>query len=119
MPFVSITRLRVRRWRYLPGFLLYALASTLQARRASGNLAVSVLNDADFAFWTRSMWTDEAAMRAFAFPPGASSGSKFRRRERAAWHLYRRRVAKYAAIDRAHAQNTAVPGCPVVLPRSS
>ena len=65
MPFVSITRLRVRRWRYLPGFLLYALASTLQARRASGNLAVSVLNDADFAFWTRSMWTDEAAMRAF------------------------------------------------------
>jgi hypothetical protein len=65
MPLVSITRLRVRRWRYLPLFLLYALASTHQARRAFGSLAVSVLNDSGFAFWTRTVWTDEAAMRAF------------------------------------------------------
>src|SRR5262249_36436480 len=65
MPLVSITRLRVRRWRYLPLFLLYALASTHQARRAFGSLAVSLLNDSGFAFWTRTVWTDEAAMRAF------------------------------------------------------
>ena len=41
------------------------LTSAHQARRAFGNLAVSVLNDADFAFWTRAVWADEAAMRAF------------------------------------------------------
>jgi hypothetical protein len=65
MPLVSITRLRVRRWRYLLSFLVYALASARQARGAPGSLAVSLLNDADFAFWTRTVWADEAAMRAF------------------------------------------------------
>jgi heme-degrading monooxygenase HmoA len=65
MPFVSITRLRVRRWRYLPGFLIQSLRAALQAKRATGNLAVSVLRDADRAFWTRTVWRDEAAMRAF------------------------------------------------------
>jgi uncharacterized protein DUF3291 len=65
MPLVSVTRLRVGRWRYLLSFLLYALASTRQARRAPRNLAVSVLNDADFAFWTSTVWADEAGMRAF------------------------------------------------------
>ena len=65
MPFVSITRLRVRRWRYLPGFLIQSLRAPFQAKRATGNLAVSVLRDADRAFWTRTVWRDEAAMRAF------------------------------------------------------
>ena len=65
MPFVSITRLRVRRWRYLPGFLIQSLRAALQAKRATGNLAVSVLRDAGRAFWTRTVWRDEAAMRAF------------------------------------------------------
>ena len=65
MPFVSITRLRVRSWRYVPGFLIQSLRAALQAKRATGNLAVSVLRDADRAFWTRTVWRDEAAMRAF------------------------------------------------------
>jgi hypothetical protein len=65
MPFVSITRLRVRTWRYLPGFLLHSLRSAWQARRAAGNFAVSVLRDADLAFWTRTLWSEQAAMRAF------------------------------------------------------
>jgi len=65
MPLISITRLRVRSWRYLPAFLIAALRSALQARRVRGNLAVSVLKEARNTFWTRSLWTDEAAMKNF------------------------------------------------------
>ena len=65
MPFVSITRLRVRSWRYLPAFLVNAYRAARQAKRARGNLAISLLRDADFAFWTRTIWTDETEMRAF------------------------------------------------------
>jgi hypothetical protein len=52
MPFVSITRLRVRSWRYVPGFLIQSIRSALQAKRAAWSLSVSVLRDADRAFWT-------------------------------------------------------------------
>jgi len=65
MPFVSITRPRVRSWRYLPGFLIQSLRATRQAKRSGGSLSVSVLRDADRAFWTRTVWRDEAAMRSF------------------------------------------------------
>jgi len=65
MPLVSITRLRVRSLRYLPAFLINALRSAQQAKAASGNLAVSVLSDARFIFWTRTVWNDEQSMRAF------------------------------------------------------
>jgi hypothetical protein len=33
MPFVSITRLRVRRWRYLPQFLFQSIRAARQAKR--------------------------------------------------------------------------------------
>jgi hypothetical protein len=65
MPLVSITRLRLRSWRYLPGFMAAAFHSIVQARRASGNLAVGTLREAGNVFWTRSLWKDEAAMRSF------------------------------------------------------
>ena|SRR5579863_1318882 len=65
MAFVSITRLRVRAWKYLPAFLIQALRSARQAKRADGCLSVSLLRDAGRAFWTRTVWTDEAAMRSF------------------------------------------------------
>src|SRR5215813_4896915 len=64
MPFVSITRLRVRSSHYLPGFLIQSFRAARQAKAAAGSLAVSVLRDADRAFWTRTMWRDEA-MRSF------------------------------------------------------
>jgi hypothetical protein len=69
MPLVSITRLRVRSLRYLPAFLLGSLRSAREAKNASGNLAVSVLNDANLAFWTRTLWADERSMRAFMLAP--------------------------------------------------
>ncbi len=65
MPFVSITRLRLRSWRLVPGFLWHALLSGWQARSASGNLAALTLRDANLTFWTCTVWQDEAAMRAF------------------------------------------------------
>jgi hypothetical protein len=65
MPFVSITRLRVRSRRYVPGFVIQSIRSARQAKRTAGSLAVSVLRDADRAFWTRTVWRDEGAMRAF------------------------------------------------------
>ena len=65
MPLVSITRLRVRSWRYIPAFTVAAFRAALQARRAKGNLAVSLLREAHNTFWTRSLWTDAAAMKSF------------------------------------------------------
>jgi hypothetical protein len=65
MPLVSITRLRVRSWTYLPAFFVAAVQSALQARRATGNLSVSILREARNTFWTCTFWTDEAAMKAF------------------------------------------------------
>jgi hypothetical protein len=65
MAFISVTRLRVRSAWYLPGFFWHAIQSQSQAKKAKGNLGVGVLNDANLVFWTRSAWTDKAAMRAF------------------------------------------------------
>ena len=65
MPFVSVSRLRVRSWRYLSRFVIQSLRAARQAKFADGSLAVSVLRDADRAFWTRTVWRDEAAMRSF------------------------------------------------------
>jgi hypothetical protein len=65
MPFVSITRLRVRSWRFLPIFLFSAWRAARQARLMPGSLAVALLRDADFAFWTRTLWAGESDMRGF------------------------------------------------------
>lgn len=63
--FVSITRLRVRGWRFTPGFLVLALRSARQAKAATGNRAVAILAEAQRTFWTQTIWDDESAMRAF------------------------------------------------------
>jgi hypothetical protein len=65
MPVVSITRLRVRSWRYLPAFLFYALRAFRQAKNSEGNLDASLLRDSEMTFWTRTVWTTESAMRSF------------------------------------------------------
>jgi hypothetical protein len=65
MPFVSITRLRLRSWRFLPGLFWYAFRSRRQAKAAPGNLAALTLREANHTFWTCTVWYDEAAMRAF------------------------------------------------------
>jgi hypothetical protein len=65
MALISITRLRVRRWWYLPQFFLDSFRSAKQAAAAEGNLHVALLRDRHLTFWTSTSWTNEAAMKAF------------------------------------------------------
>jgi len=65
MAFVSITRLRVRSWRFMPMFAVYAIRSSRQAARAEGNLAIKLLRDRRNTFWTSTLWTSDAAMKGF------------------------------------------------------
>jgi hypothetical protein len=63
--FVSITRLRVRQWRFLPSFLVHALRSRRQAQYSAGFLGGAFATELPLGFWTFTVWTDEHAMRAF------------------------------------------------------
>ena len=69
MPVVSITRLRVRSWRYLPAFFIQTLRIARQAARAEGSLAVKLLRNSRNTFWTCTTWSSEAAMKAFMLAP--------------------------------------------------
>ena len=73
MYFVSVTRLRIRSWRFLPAFLYFTLLSLIQAKRADGNRGTSLMRDAHLVFWTITVWRDEYAMREFAIT-GAPTG---------------------------------------------
>jgi hypothetical protein len=63
--FVSITRLRLRSVRFLLPFIVYSLRSMRQAKQSSGNVATDAMRDSHGGYWTRSVWRDEASMRAF------------------------------------------------------
>ncbi|SPJ24354.1 DUF3291 domain-containing protein [Palleronia abyssalis] len=65
MPFVSITRLRLRSAWFLPGFAFYTARSRTQSMQAGGYLAGTVLADARRAFWTMTLWLSEADIRRF------------------------------------------------------
>ena len=65
MNFVSVTRLRLRHWRYLPAFLWHASGSLRQARRAPGQLHTYVARQHGLVFWTITVWRAEDAMRHF------------------------------------------------------
>jgi hypothetical protein len=66
MPFfLSITRLRIRSLRFMPGFALQAIRSSRQCKRAPGFVGGSLLADYKRAFWTTTLWLDQEAMRAY------------------------------------------------------
>src|ERR1700738_2578967 len=65
MPFISLTRLRVRSYRYLLQFVWQALKTARQAERASGFLGGRLWREARNTFWTITAWEDETSMRAY------------------------------------------------------
>jgi hypothetical protein len=65
MPYVSVTRLRVRSWFYLPAFATQTLRIARQAAHSDGILAVQMLRDRRSTFWTLTSWSSEGSMKAF------------------------------------------------------
>src|SRR5271168_5422226 len=65
MPLISVTRLRVRSWTYLPGFLWDTFQSVRQVQRSPGFLGGRLLVNSGRVFWTMTAWQDEAAMNAY------------------------------------------------------
>ncbi len=63
--FVSLTRLRLRRLWFVPGFVRHALPSFRQAQTAPGFQDGSVLRDRRLTFWTMTAWKDLESMRAY------------------------------------------------------
>jgi hypothetical protein len=65
MPFISITRLRVRSLWFMPGFALYAIQIRRQVRSAAGFQDGSLLGDRSLTFWTMTSWDSEESMRRY------------------------------------------------------
>ena len=69
MPLVAVTRLHVRSVRFLLPFGWYSWVSFRQAKHARGNLAVDLRKAEGLAFWTLTIWQNEAAMSAYRIAP--------------------------------------------------
>ena len=65
MPITSITRLRIRHWRFLPGFALHTLRSRNQILRATGFLGGYLAGGPRRASWTVTVWEDLESMREY------------------------------------------------------
>jgi hypothetical protein len=65
MALISVTRLRIRSFIYLPQFLWDTHKSIRQAERSSGFLGGKLLVNAKKVFWTITAWKDEASMNAY------------------------------------------------------
>lgn len=65
MSLISVTRLRVRSWTFLPPFLWDTSKSIRQVQRSNGFLGGRLLVNAGYVFWTMTAWKDDAAMNAY------------------------------------------------------
>jgi Domain of unknown function (DUF3291) len=65
MTFISLTRLRVRSIRLVPLFLVHAIRSVKQARKAPGFQSGALLRDRSWTFWTMTAWDSQETMRAY------------------------------------------------------
>ncbi len=65
MIFVSLTRLRVRSFRFVPHFVLHTLRSVRQVKKAPGFQHGALLADRSWTFWTMTAWDTQESMRQF------------------------------------------------------
>ena len=65
MTFISVTRLRIRSARFLPGFALRAFGSMRQVKAAPGFKGGSLLTDRRWTFWTMTAWDTQESMRGY------------------------------------------------------
>jgi hypothetical protein len=65
MPFVSLTRLRIRSIRFVPGCVIHTKRSLDQVKRAPGFRTGAVLADRSWTFWTMTAWDTQEKMREF------------------------------------------------------
>jgi hypothetical protein len=65
MPFISVTRLRLRSLRYLLPFVWQTLKVARQAQHTTDFLGGRLLRKAKNTFWTVTAWEDEAVMRGY------------------------------------------------------
>jgi len=65
MAFVSLTRLRIRSVRFMPQFILHAMRSQSQVKKAPGFQAGALLPDRSWTFWTMTAWDSAESMRAY------------------------------------------------------
>ena len=65
MAFISVTRLRIRSIRFLPGFALHTLRSLKQIKNAHGFRGGALLADRSWTFWTLTAWDSEETMRRY------------------------------------------------------
>jgi hypothetical protein len=65
MPFVSLTRLRIRSVRFLPQFIVYMLRTLRQVKRSPGFSRGALLADRQWTFWTMTAWSTQEDMRRY------------------------------------------------------
>jgi hypothetical protein len=65
MPFISVTRLRIRSVRFMPSFAMHTLRSIQQVKKTPGFQGGSVLVDRRWTFWTMTTWDCQDSMRQF------------------------------------------------------
>ncbi len=65
MPFISLTRLRIRSIRFLPLFVPHMLRTQRQVKRAPGFQRGALLADRHWTFWTLTAWNSQESMRHY------------------------------------------------------
>lgn len=65
MVFVSLTRLRIRSFRFVPLFAFHTLRSLRQVRKSPGFQIGALLADRSWTFWTMTAWDTPESMRAY------------------------------------------------------
>ena len=65
MSLLSVTRLRLRSFRFVPQFIFANQQAARQLRKQPGFRGGKLLVDRNLTFWTMTLWDDERTMRAY------------------------------------------------------